>query len=315
MQDRRQFLKSAALGAACLAAPEAALKRLKAQTAEARIEILLEEPIAGLRRRSTATLWSIWAAWCTTACGSGRNPRSPIRAVCARNWWRRCARSGRERSAGRAAVSRTNTTGRTGSAPARSGPGGPASGRRRRSGPRRCTGAARNVRAERVRGHRIRAVLQADRRAALLRRQCEEPARAGFARWWSTAMRPRFGEPCRAAGGRRRARSAQRAVLGRGVTRAGDAAATSCGGLCQRVSPLHGVAAELTRSPGVDRLGAEFGQSGMDAAVLQEGGRRRVLGGMWGWGLHHYSWNASGGRTSDWVKGSASAALRRGTIL
>ncbi|MGH9630694.1 MAG: alpha-L-arabinofuranosidase C-terminal domain-containing protein [Bryobacteraceae bacterium] len=28
---------------------------------------------------------------------------------------------------------------------------------------------------------------------------------------------------------------------------------------------------------------------------------------MWGWGLHHYSWNASGGRTTDWFKGKRDA--------
>ncbi len=27
------------------------------------------------------------------------------------------------------------------------------------------------------------------------------------------------------------------------------------------------------------------------------------FGRMWGWGLHHYSWNVTGGRTNDWVKG------------
>ncbi len=28
---------------------------------------------------------------------------------------------------------------------------------------------------------------------------------------------------------------------------------------------------------------------------------------MWGWAVHHYSWNASGGRTWDWVKGKSDA--------
>jgi alpha-N-arabinofuranosidase len=34
---------------------------------------------------------------------------------------------------------------------------------------------------------------------------------------------------------------------------------------------------------------------------------RRALGGMWGWALHHYSWNVSGGPTTDWftAKGDA----------
>jgi len=34
---------------------------------------------------------------------------------------------------------------------------------------------------------------------------------------------------------------------------------------------------------------------------------RRALGRMWGWGLHHYSWNVSGGRTSDWRQGKGDA--------
>jgi alpha-L-arabinofuranosidase len=34
---------------------------------------------------------------------------------------------------------------------------------------------------------------------------------------------------------------------------------------------------------------------------------RRALGRMWGWALHHYSWNVSGGRTSDWRQGKGEA--------
>jgi alpha-N-arabinofuranosidase len=33
----------------------------------------------------------------------------------------------------------------------------------------------------------------------------------------------------------------------------------------------------------------------------------RSLGRMWGWALHHYSWNASGGRTTDWFSGKRDA--------
>jgi alpha-L-arabinofuranosidase len=36
-------------------------------------------------------------------------------------------------------------------------------------------------------------------------------------------------------------------------------------------------------------------------------GERRALGRMWGWGMHHYSWNVSGGRTSDWRQGKGDA--------
>ncbi|MDX1979960.1 MAG: alpha-L-arabinofuranosidase C-terminal domain-containing protein [Bryobacteraceae bacterium] len=31
------------------------------------------------------------------------------------------------------------------------------------------------------------------------------------------------------------------------------------------------------------------------------------FGRLWGWGLHHYSWNVTGGRTSDWIEGKGAA--------
>jgi alpha-N-arabinofuranosidase len=34
---------------------------------------------------------------------------------------------------------------------------------------------------------------------------------------------------------------------------------------------------------------------------------RRAIGSMWGWALHHYSWNVSGGRTNDWNQGKGDA--------
>ena len=34
---------------------------------------------------------------------------------------------------------------------------------------------------------------------------------------------------------------------------------------------------------------------------------RGQLNQLWGWGLHHYSWNASGGRTNDWFDGKGDA--------
>ncbi|HKX32494.1 MAG TPA: alpha-L-arabinofuranosidase C-terminal domain-containing protein, partial [Blastocatellia bacterium] len=34
---------------------------------------------------------------------------------------------------------------------------------------------------------------------------------------------------------------------------------------------------------------------------------RRGLGRMWGWAMHHYSWNVSGGRTTDWRQGKGDA--------
>jgi alpha-N-arabinofuranosidase len=35
--------------------------------------------------------------------------------------------------------------------------------------------------------------------------------------------------------------------------------------------------------------------------------KTRGGGGMWAWGLHHYSWNASGGRTTNWFQGKRDA--------
>jgi alpha-N-arabinofuranosidase len=32
-----------------------------------------------------------------------------------------------------------------------------------------------------------------------------------------------------------------------------------------------------------------------------------ALGRLWGWAMHHYAWNASGGRTTDWVAGKGDA--------
>jgi alpha-L-arabinofuranosidase len=34
---------------------------------------------------------------------------------------------------------------------------------------------------------------------------------------------------------------------------------------------------------------------------------RRAFGSLWGWAMHHYSWNVSGGRTTDWFKGKGDA--------
>jgi alpha-N-arabinofuranosidase len=34
---------------------------------------------------------------------------------------------------------------------------------------------------------------------------------------------------------------------------------------------------------------------------------RRAFGSMWGWALHHYSWNVTGGRTTDWFQGKGDA--------
>jgi len=34
---------------------------------------------------------------------------------------------------------------------------------------------------------------------------------------------------------------------------------------------------------------------------------RRAIGSMWGWAVHHYSWNVTGGRTTDWRQGKGDA--------
>jgi alpha-L-arabinofuranosidase len=39
------------------------------------------------------------------------------------------------------------------------------------------------------------------------------------------------------------------------------------------------------------------------ARLAERGG----FGRMWGWGLHHYSWNVTGGRTNDWFQGKGDA--------
>jgi alpha-L-arabinofuranosidase len=40
---------------------------------------------------------------------------------------------------------------------------------------------------------------------------------------------------------------------------------------------------------------------------FQKAATQGGLGKMWGWGLHHYSWNTSAGATTDWYKGKGDA--------
>ncbi len=40
---------------------------------------------------------------------------------------------------------------------------------------------------------------------------------------------------------------------------------------------------------------------------FQKAATQGGLGKMWGWGLHHYSWNISAGKTSDWLAGKGDA--------
>jgi alpha-N-arabinofuranosidase len=48
---------------------------------------------------------------------------------------------------------------------------------------------------------------------------------------------------------------------------------------------------------------ADVGWTRRFFAAVEDRGRRH----LWGWALHHYSWNASGGRTSDWFAGKSDA--------
>jgi alpha-L-arabinofuranosidase len=52
--------------------------------------------------------------------------------------------------------------------------------------------------------------------------------------------------------------------------------------------------------------GGDVGWTRRFLAKLVEKGDRQ-LDGLWGWGLHHYSWNVSGGRTGDWNQGKGDA--------
>ena len=44
---------------------------------------------------------------------------------------------------------------------------------------------------------------------------------------------------------------------------------------------------------------------GFFQGLLKKG--RGMVNSVWGWGLHHYSWNVSQGRTTDWVEGKGEA--------
>ena len=88
-----------------------------------------------------------------------------------------------------------------------------------------------------------------------------------------------------------------------------------CGGnftpeeYCDRVPPLHRLGAGLRRAARIHRRRSEQRRRRVDARVLR---RARPAGQepdqpLHGWALHHYSWNVSQGRTTDWNAGKGDA--------
>ncbi len=53
--------------------------------------------------------------------------------------------------------------------------------------------------------------------------------------------------------------------------------------------------------------GPNSGDQGWTRRFFGKLAEKGGFGKMWGWALHHYSWNVSGGRTNDWVEGKGSA--------
>jgi len=53
--------------------------------------------------------------------------------------------------------------------------------------------------------------------------------------------------------------------------------------------------------------GPSDGDVSWTRGFFEKVGRKHELGRMWGWSMHHYAWNASGGRTTDWVAGKGDA--------
>jgi alpha-N-arabinofuranosidase len=65
--------------------------------------------------------------------------------------------------------------------------------------------------------------------------------------------------------------------------------------------PSYGVGTALVAS------GGNEGSADWTRRLLAKLARQGTLNRMWGLSLHHYSWNASGGRTNDWVAGKRDA--------
>ncbi|MEZ5402543.1 MAG: alpha-L-arabinofuranosidase C-terminal domain-containing protein [Bryobacteraceae bacterium] len=66
-------------------------------------------------------------------------------------------------------------------------------------------------------------------------------------------------------------------------------------------APSYGVNPRMVGS------GPNGGEIAWTRRFFEAAQRRGGLGRMWGWGLHHYSWNASGGRTREWFEGKRDA--------
>ena len=102
-----------------------------------------------------------------------------------------------------------------------------------------------------------------------------------------------------------------RSATGASATNRGAAAATS-----RRRSTRPNTAASprgcratasTSRFIGSGPNGGDLGWTRRFFAKLAEKGEG-ALGGMWGWALHHYSWNASRGATTDWDAGQGRCA-------
>ncbi|MGP8244154.1 MAG: alpha-N-arabinofuranosidase [Bryobacteraceae bacterium] len=65
--------------------------------------------------------------------------------------------------------------------------------------------------------------------------------------------------------------------------------------------PGYGVKLALVRS------GPNDGNTDWTRRFFAKASKTGALGRMWGWAMHHYAWNASGGRTTDWAAGKGDA--------
>ncbi|MEZ5356067.1 MAG: alpha-L-arabinofuranosidase C-terminal domain-containing protein [Bryobacteraceae bacterium] len=61
------------------------------------------------------------------------------------------------------------------------------------------------------------------------------------------------------------------------------------------------------RGPRMVGSGPNGGEIAWTRRFFEAAAKRGGLNRMWGWGLHHYSWNASAGRTRDWFEGKRDA--------
>jgi len=309
MQDRRQFLKSAAMGAACLAAPEVALKRLKAQTAEARIEILLEEPIGRIapeiyghfvEHLGGVVYDGVWVGEKSKIPNTGGLRTELVEAL-------RKVRPGAIRWPGGCFADQYDW--KDGIGP-------------REKRPRRTSFWAQAQEWSPT-AHRGGAQTYETNEFGVIEfaRFCKltgaQPYFAANVRSLPALEFARWVEYCNAPAGsvslaEQRAADGERDPLNVRFWGVGNES-WGCGGnfLAEDYAsefrrytawlPSYGGRLSLIGSgPSSDNL--EWTRRFFKKAV--EGG---VLGGMWGWGLHHYSWNASGGRTSDWVKGKRDA--------